>query len=107
MGRCQTETYYGTEASYLKWFCSGFKSTGPDQPCVCIGSGRCHRHRGSVRRTLASPNRRGEIIDLPAFLLHRNSSQYRQRKVITVEGWQLDMNDRSLVGDDAGYRGRI
>src|ERR1700756_1095625 len=31
----------------------------------------------SARRTLASPNRRDEIIDLPAFLPPRNSSQYR------------------------------
>jgi transposase InsO family protein len=29
-----------------------------------------------------------EIIDLPAFLPPRNTSKYRQRKAITVEGWQ-------------------
>ena len=47
---------------------------------------KASRHH-SVRRTVASPNRRGEMIDLPALLPPRNSSQYRLRKAVTIEGW--------------------
>ena len=39
----------------------------------------------SARRTPAALNRRDVIIDLPAFLPPRNSSEYRQRKTVNRE----------------------
>jgi hypothetical protein len=73
MGRRQTETSYQSEAAYLKsvllWLQGNW--TGPDPP-------RFYSLRAVEQAS--SPNRRGEIVDLPAFLPPRSSSQYRQRK---------------------------
>src|SRR5262249_8682666 len=85
MGRCQTETYYRTEASYLKsvllWLQGNWTKPDPPRfyPLRAVEQGSRYY---SGRRTHAALNRRDEIIDLPAFLLPRNSSEYRQRKLV-------------------------
>jgi hypothetical protein len=90
MGRCQTETYYRTDVSYLKSVLLWLQEywTGQAIQVRPLEPVRQESRYNSPRRTYAALNRRGEIIDLPAFLPPRNSSQYRQRRPITVEGWQ-------------------
>jgi hypothetical protein len=90
MGQCQTEIYYPMEASYLKSVLLWLQEywTGPRVHVYPFRPVVQASQYYSVRRTIASPNRRGEIIDLPAFLPPRNSAQYRRRNAITVEGWQ-------------------
>jgi hypothetical protein len=90
MGWCQTEIYYPMEASYLRSVLLWLQEywTGPKVHVYPLRRVPQASQHYSVRRTLASPNRRGEIVDLPAFLPPRSWSQYRQRKAITVEGWQ-------------------
>jgi len=69
-----------TEAAYLKsvllWLQGNWSESDPPRfyPLKAVPQALQHH---SVRRPPASPNRRGEIIDLPAFLPPRNSSQYR------------------------------
>src|SRR5262245_47406815 len=80
MGRCQTETYYRTDTSYLKSVVLWLQEywSGPTIQVRPIKTARQASRHVSVRRPLASPNRRGEIIDVPAFLPPRRLSQYRQ-----------------------------
>jgi hypothetical protein len=90
MGQRQTETTYPSEAAYLKSVLLWLQEywTGPVPrfyPYKRDAQGPRHY---STRRMHAAINRRNEIFDLPAFLPPRTSSQYRQRKAITVEGWQ-------------------
>src|SRR5580700_5472472 len=79
MGRCQTEIYYPTEVSYLKSVLLWLQEywTGPAIQVRPLKPVRQETRYNSPRRTYAALNRRGEIIDLPAFLPPRNSSQRR------------------------------
>jgi hypothetical protein len=90
MGQYQTEIYYPTEVSYLKSVLLWLQEywTGPAIQVRPLKPVRQESRYNSPRRTYAALNRRGEIIDLPAFLPPRNSSQYRQRRPLTVERWQ-------------------
>ena len=63
MGRCQTETSY--LKSVVLWLQEYW--TGPAVRIYPLRAVPQVSHY-SARRTLAAPNRRGEIIDLPAFL---------------------------------------
>jgi hypothetical protein len=80
MGRHQTETYYQTEASYLKSVLLWLREywTGPPVHVYPLRPVPQASGYYSARRTLAAPNRRGEIIDLPAFLPPRSSSVRRR-----------------------------
>src|SRR5215831_20379641 len=89
MGRCQTETYYRTEASYLKsvllWLQGNWTKPDPPRfyPLRAVEQGSRYY---SGRRTHAALNRRRDVIvDLPAFLPLRSSSEYRQRKAVNQE----------------------
>ena len=70
MGRYQTEIYYPTEVSYLKsvllWLQEYWTGPAVRYPLRAV--------------PLASPhyNRRGVIIDLPAFLPARNMAAHRR-----------------------------
>src|SRR5262249_40040034 len=88
MGRCQTETYYRTEASYLKSVLLWLQEywTGPAVRVYPLRAVPQALRHYSARRTLASPNRRGEIIDLPAFLPVRTSSTCHPRKASIRDG---------------------
>jgi hypothetical protein len=84
MGRCQTEIYYPTEASYLKSVLLWLQEywTGPAVQVRPLKSVPQVSRYYSPRRTYAAPNRRSEIVDLPAFLPPRHSSEYRPRKTV-------------------------
>ena len=69
MGRRQTETSY--LKSVLLWLQEYW--TGPAVRVYPLRPVQALLHN-SARRTLAAPNQRGEIIDLPAFLPLRKSS---------------------------------
>jgi hypothetical protein len=90
MGQRQTETSYQSEAAYLKsvllWLQEYWMGPAPRfYPYKRGAQGSRHYSDEGARAAL---NRRIEKIDLPAFLPPRTSSQYHQRKAITVEGWQ-------------------
>src|SRR5262249_31104678 len=90
MGRYQTETYHRTDTFYLKSVLIWLQEywTGPTIEVRPLKMAPQASRHHSVRRPLASPNRRGDIIDVPAFLPPRKLSQYRQRQTISIEGWQ-------------------
>jgi hypothetical protein len=90
MGQRQTETTYQSEAAYLKsvllWLQEYWTGPAPHfYPYKQAAQRPSHYFDEKAR---AAFNQRTERIDLPAFLLPRTSSQYRQRKAITVEAWQ-------------------
>ena len=81
MGPRQTEIYYPTEASYLTSVLLWLQEywTGPAiqvRPLKPVQQVSAHY---SPRRTLASSNRQGEVIDLPAFLPVRKSKNMANR----------------------------
>ena len=70
MGRYQTETYYQTEASYLKSVLLWLQEywTGPAVRVYPLKLAEQPSRHYSARRTHAALNRRDVVIDLPAFL---------------------------------------
>jgi hypothetical protein len=77
MGRCQTETYYQTEASYLKSVLLWLQEywAGPVVRAATIAA--------LFRAEDARSNKSADgIIDLPPFLPPRNLPEYRQRKTV-------------------------
>jgi hypothetical protein len=87
MGRHQA--VYQPEGSYLKSVMLWLKEywTGPAvQVRPLRATPQPSRHQSPPKRPATAPNRRGEILDLPAFLPSRNSYQYERRKVAGVQG---------------------
>ena len=85
MGPRQTETYYPTDTSYLKSVLLWLQEywTGPAVRIYPLRAVQQPSRHYSARRMHAAMNWRDVIIDLPAFLPPRNSSEYRQRKNVS------------------------
>jgi hypothetical protein len=83
MGPRQTEIYYPTEASYLTSVLLWLQEywTGPAVQVRPLKPVPQVSRYYSPRRTYAAPNRRSEIIDLPAFLPPRSSSVRGKRRM--------------------------
>ena len=81
MGRRQTETYYQSEAAYLKSVLLWLQEywTGPAPRFYPLNQ-VTQESRHYATRTHAGLNRRDVIIDLPAFLPTRNSSAHLRRQ---------------------------
>jgi hypothetical protein len=76
MGRRQTEIYYPSEAAYLKSVLLWLQEywTGPAPRFYPLNQAEQEPRPYSAPRTDAVSNRRGPIIDVPAFLPARKSS---------------------------------
>jgi hypothetical protein len=89
-----------TEAAYLKsvllWLQGNWTESDPPRFYPLKEVEQRSRYF-SGRRMHAALNRRGEIIDLPAFLPPRNSSQYRQRKTVNQGRQNNPVKDGSVL----------